>query len=349
MREIGFGVVGLGAIAQVHIGAIQKAPQSRLVAVASQDPQKARAFAAAHNCTAHGSVDALAEDDDVEVVVVCTASGGHLEPARAAARGGTHVLVEKPLEVTVARCDQMIEACDAAGVLLGGVFQNRFYEGNQLAHKAIREGRFGRLTHAAAYVNWWRSQDYYDQATWRGTWRYDGGGAVMNQTIHEIDLLQWLVGDVESVFAFADCLAHEGLEVEDTAVAVLRFANGALGVIEAMTSAYPGYPKRLEVHGDRGGAVLVDNKVVSWQGRDITEEEEQRVLDRFAAQEAGGGSSDPMAISHVGHERQISDMARAVLEQRQPVIAGTEARKAVAIAQALYQSSRSARPVPVGA
>ncbi len=348
MTQVGFGVVGLGAIARVHIGAIEKAPKARLVAVASRDADKAAALGSECDCAAYASYEAIAADDRVDVIVVCTASGAHLEPALAAARAKKHVLVEKPLEVSVARCDEMIGACDQEGVLLGGIFQSRFYDGNQLVHQAIQEGRFGRLTHAAAYVNWWRTQAYYDQAAWRGTWRYDGGGAVMNQAIHDVDLLQWLMGDVDSVFAFADCLAHTGLEVEDTAVAVLRFGNGALGVIEAMTSAYPGYPKRLEVHGDGGGAVLIDSRVVSWSGRDIGAQEEQGVLARYAEQELGGGSADPMAISHVGHERQIADMAQAVLDGRDPVITGREASKAVAIAEALYESSRLGRPVNVG-
>jgi len=279
--------------------------------------------------------------DDIDVIDICTASGAHLEPALAAAAAGKHVLVEKPLEVTLERCDAMIEACERSGVHLGGVFQSRFYDGNILTHEAVASGRFGRLVHGAAYVDWWRSQEYYDQADWRGTWRLDGGGAVMNQAIHQVDLLQWMMGQVESIFAFADCLAHHGLEVEDTAVAVLRFANGALGVIEAMTSAYPGYAKRLEVHGDQGGAILEDDKIVSWQGLQIAKAEQEAMHRRFSTAAGGDASADPMAISHVGHERQIADFAEVVIHNRRPAVTGIDARKAVAIIEALYNSART--------
>lgn len=344
---VGFGVVGLGAIANVHMGAIERTDGARLVGVAGRNADRTASVAAEWNCNAFADVQALAEDDAVDVIVICTPSGAHLEPALAAAAAGKHLLVEKPLEVTVERCDRMIDACQEAGVHLAGVFQARFAESSQLLRTAIEAGRFGRLVHGAAYVNWWRSQEYYDQADWRGTWALDGGGAVMNQAIHQLDLLQWLMGDVESVFAFTDCLAHERLEVEDTAVAVLRFANGAVGVIEAMTSTFPGYPKRLEIHGNRGGAIVEDNALTAWHGMDIPETETAEVLARFAGKEVAGASADPMALSHSGHTAQIADLVRAVQHGEPPTISGREARKAVALTEALYRSARSGRPETV--
>ena len=177
---------------------------------------------------------------ELDVVCICTPSGAHMEPAVQAARAGKHVVVEKPLEITLPRCDAIIAACDAAGVRLCTIFPSRFTPANLRLKEAIDLGRFGRLTLGDTHVKWWRTQQYYDSGGWRGTWQLDGGGALMNQAIHNVDLLYWLMGDVASITALTATLAHERIEVEDTAVAALRFKNGALGVIEAATSAYPG-------------------------------------------------------------------------------------------------------------
>ena len=201
----------------------------------------------------------------LDVVCVCTPSGAHMEPAVQAARAGKHVVVEKPLEITLPRCDAIIAACDAAGVRLCTIFPSRFSDANIRLKEAIELGRFGRLTLGDTYVKWWRTQQYYDSGGWRGTWDLDGGGALMNQAIHNVDLLYWLMGDVAAITAMTATLAHERIEVEDTAVAALRFKNGALGTIEAATSAYPGLLKRTEIHGDRGSARVEQDDITLWE------------------------------------------------------------------------------------
>ena len=195
----------------------------------------------------------------MEAVTIATPSGAHMEPAVAAAKAGKHVVVEKPLEVTLKKCDRIIEACDKAGVKLAAIFPSRFHDSSKLMKQAVDAGRFGRLTLGDAYVKWYRTQQYYDSGAWRGTWALDGGGALMNQAVHTVDLLAWLMGPVAEVQANTATLAHERIEVEDTAVATLQFANGALGIIEATTAAYPGVPQadraaRLDrLGGARGG------------------------------------------------------------------------------------------------
>src|SRR5437762_3574542 len=245
---IGFGIIGCGMISRFHAKAVADIKGAKVTACFDSFTSAADKFGAEIGCKVYHDLDKMLADKAVDVVTICTPSGVHMEPAIAAAKAGKHIIVEKPLDITLKRCDAMIAAADKAGVVLSTIFPSRFHESSQLLKKAIDAGRFGRLTMGDSYVKWFRTQEYYDSGGWRGTWALDGGGALMNQAIHNVDLLQWLMGDVESVHAMTATLAHERIEVEDTAVAVLRFRNGALGVIEAATSAYPGLLKRTEIH-----------------------------------------------------------------------------------------------------
>lgn len=339
-----FAVVGCGNISEAHIDSIKKIEGAQLVAVWSRTAKRAQEVAAKEGCEAVESIDRLVERDDVDIVVVCTPSGFHLEPALKAIRSGKHVLVEKPLEITEERCAQLIEAADEHNVKLGVIFQSRFAPANRAVYEAVRAGRFGRMVLGDAYVKWFRSQEYYASGAWRGTWELDGGGALMNQAIHSVDLLLWLMGPVKSVFAHADCLAHTGIEVEDTVAAVLRFESGAIGVIEATTSVQPGYPKRIEVHGSKGGAVLVDDAVASWHEEEDVKAGEE-MLARYGATHRSGTASDPMAMSFDNHRRQIEDFIEAVKEGRRPLIDGREGAKSVAVVRAIYRSAESGEPV----
>ncbi|TVQ34768.1 MAG: gfo/Idh/MocA family oxidoreductase [Spirochaetaceae bacterium] len=345
----GFGIVGLGLIAEFHARAIAAAEGARLAACMSRDPGKAARFAQTHGGRAYSSVDALVRDPDVAVVCVCTPSGVHLESALAAIEAGRHVVVEKPLEITLERCDQMIEAATRRGVQLAGVFPSRFHDVARVTRQAVDAGRLGRLALANAYVKWYRSQEYYDGGGWKGTQRYDGGGALMNQSIHAIDLLQWLAGPVESVHALTATLAHERIEVEDTAVAVLRFANGALGSIEGATSVFPGFYKRIELLGAEGSIALEEEDIVVWRFAD-EHPDDDRVRRRFGqATHTGGGASDPAAIGFHGHQRQFEDLLRVLNgSQAKPLVDGEEARKSVAIILSIYESARNGREVRVG-
>jgi predicted dehydrogenase len=234
---IGFGIVGCGMISTFHARAIADVMGAKLEACFDTRGEAAEKFAKANGCRAYTDLNKMLADPKVEIVTVATPSGAHMEPAAAAARAGKHVIVEKPLEITLKKCDRMIEACEKAKVKLGAIFPSRFHDSSVKLKKAIEGGRFGKLTLGDAYVKWFRTQEYYDSGAWRGTWALDGGGALMNQAIHSVDLLTWLMGPVLEIQANTATLAHARIEVEDVVVATLRFANGAIGVLEATTAA----------------------------------------------------------------------------------------------------------------
>ncbi len=339
-----FGIVGCGMIAEFHARAIAEIPDARLVAAFSRSPENGAKIAglSTGECVVYDDLDRMLGHPGLDVVCICTPSGAHLEPALKAARAGKHLVVEKPLEITVARCDAIIKACDLAGVRLCSIFPSRFSPANMALKAAIESGRFGRLTLGDTHVKWWRTQEYYDSGKWRGTWELDGGGALMNQAIHNVDLLQWLMGPVESVQALTGLLVHERIEVEDTAVAAVRFASGALGVIEAATSAFPGLLKRTEIHGENGSARVEQDDVTLWTFRD-----EQPGDSALQAPKslATGGSADPRAISHAGHRDQLGDFLRAIDTQTAALVDGREGRKSVEIIRAIYRSSRTGQRV----
>ena len=345
MSGHGFGIVGCGMISEFHAQAIAAIPGAKLVAAYDAVAERAEALAAKHGARAYRSLGAFLKAPNLEIVTIGTPSGAHAEPAVRAARAGKHLIVEKPLDVTLRRCDRIIAACAGAGVKLATVFPSRFAESSALAKQAVAAGRFGRLALGSAYIKWWRTQAYYDSGAWRGTWKLDGGGALMNQSIHAIDLLQWLMGPVESVVARAGCLAHERIEVEDTAAAVLGFASGALGVIEGSTAAFPGQHKRIELCGSAGSAIVEDEAIRQWQFAP-EQPEDAAVRARFAEGTAAGGHSDPKAINFAGHQKQFEDFIRALETGSAPLVDCPEGRKSVEIILAIYKSARAGgRPV----
>jgi UDP-N-acetyl-2-amino-2-deoxyglucuronate dehydrogenase len=265
---LGFSIIGCGMIARFHARALTEVPNARVVALADSEVARAHKLAGELGLgedRVYAELPPLLARRDVDVVIVATPSGVHMEPAVAAAEAGKHVVVEKPLEITLERCDRIIEACDRHRVQLCTIFPSRFADANRALKAAVDAGRFGRLTLGETTCKWWRSQAYYDQGGWRGTKALDGGGALMNQAIHNVDLLAWMMGPATHVCGFAGTLAHERIEVEDTAVACLRFASGAVGVIEATTSVHPGLPKTIAIHGDRGTAVIEQEDVLRWE------------------------------------------------------------------------------------
>lgn len=347
-QPLGFAIVGCGMIARFHVRALQEIPTARVAALVSRSPQSAEKLLADTKlppCPVFGSVEEAVKAPGVDAVIITTPSGAHREPALVAAAAGKHVVVEKPLEITGPRCQEIIEACDRAGVKLCTIFPSRFGDANGALKAAVEAGKFGRLTLGETTCKWWRSQAYYDEGGWKGTQALDGGGAMMNQAIHNVDLLLWMMGDATHVSGFTATLAHERIEVEDTAVAVIRFKNGALGVIQATTSVHPGYPKTIAVHGDRGSAVIEQDDVLKW---DFTPEtpDDWMVKGRFAARVgASGGSADPKAISHEGHRRQLADFVEAVQQNRVPKVDGREGKKAVELICAVYESARTGRTI----
>jgi UDP-N-acetyl-2-amino-2-deoxyglucuronate dehydrogenase len=347
-NPLGFGIVGCGMIARFHVRALADVSGTRLAALVTRNPASAEKLIADTGSPAVPIFTDLADAlkrPDVHVVIVTTPSGAHLEPSVAAAKAGKHVVVEKPLEISPERCDRIIEACDRHNVKLCTIFPSRFHDANTTLKQAVDAGRFGRLTLGETTCKWWRSQAYYDEGGWKGTQALDGGGALMNQAIHNVDLLLWMMGDATHVTGFTATLAHERIEVEDTAAACLRFKSGALGVVQATTSVFPGLPKTIAVHGDKGSAVIEQEDVLRWDFSPETADD-ARVKERFAQKVgASGGSSDPKAISHQGHARQLADFVRAIQKNTAPLVDGREGRRAVALICAIYESMRTGRAV----
>jgi predicted dehydrogenase len=318
---------------------------AKLVACFSRREEAATKFAAENDCQPYTRLDAMLADPRLDIVTIATPSGAHMAPAVAAAWWGKHVIVEKPLEIKLKKCDRIIGACEKAGVKLATIFPSRFHDSSRKLKKAIDAGRFGRLTVGDAYVKWHRTQAYYDSGAWRGTWALDGGGALMNQAIHSVDLLTWLMGPVVEIQANTACLAHKRIEVEDVAVATLKFANGALGVIEATTAAYPGYLKRIEIHGAEGTAVLEEEDLKTWDFAK-SKREDKAILEQMQKRKStGGGASDPAAIGYHGHAMQFRDFVEAIRKDRAPAIDGREGRRSVEIVLGIYKAAETGKRV----
>lgn len=348
--SLGFAIVGCGMIARFHARALAAIPGTRIAALVSRTKANGEAMLTELNLAPIpivSTVDEAVKLPGVDAVVITTPSGAHMEPAGVAAAAGKHVVVEKPLEITEERCDRIIEACDKFNVKLCTIFPSRFADSSATLKNAVEENRFGRLTLGETTCKWWRSQAYYDDGGWKGTQALDGGGALMNQAIHSVDLLLWMMGDAASVVGFTATLAHQRIEVEDTAVAAIRFKNGALGVIQATTSVHPGYPKTIAIHGDKGSAVIEQEDVLRWDFTPAMPSDDE-VKARFAAKVgASGGAADPKAISFEGHRRQLADFVEAIAENRAPAVDGREGRKAVALIRAIYESNRTGRVVEI--
>jgi len=342
----GFGIVGCGMISRFHARAIAEIKGAGVVACYSKSPESAEKFAAEFpGCKAYSDLDEMLADPRLDGITICTPSGAHMEACVAAAKAGKHVVVEKPLDVTLARCDAMIKACDAAGVVLATIFPSRFHDSSQLLKQAIDAGRFGRMTLGDAYVKWFRTQQYYDSGAWRGTWKLDGGGALMNQAIHSLDLLLWFMGPVAEVTAASATLAHERIEVEDVVVATLKFQSGALGVIEASTAAFPGELKRIELHGDQGSACMREEDIIRWEFAKKKKSDDELLAKMAGKTHTGGGAADPKAIGHHGHKKLFQDFLNAVKKGKQPLVNGVEGRRSVEVILAIYKAAEMGRAV----
>ena len=340
-KQFGFGIVGAGNIAHVHARAIAAISNARLVGVWSKTAANAGRFAQEHQCTAYASFEDMLAVPTIDIVCICTPSGLHMEAALKSIDAGKHCLIEKPLEVTLERCDRIIVAAEKAGVKVAVVFPSRFYDESMCIKRAVDENKFGSLALGSAYIKWSRTEAYYQSSEWRATWQYDGGGALMNQGIHSVDLLQWYMGPVESVQAFVANIRHKQLEVEDTLTAAIRFDDGALGTIECSTAVYPGSLKRIEILGTEGTAILEESALVKWEFRNG---QARPVLDN-ANKKMQGGVSDPTDISFAGHQLQIEDLLRSLELGTRPLVDGSEGRKSVEIVLAIYESAKTGRLV----
>jgi predicted dehydrogenase len=338
--KFGFGIIGCGVIGPWHARAIAENEKAELVAACDIIPEKVQKF-----CEEYGNqpkpylkYQEMLQDPKIDIISICTPSGLHGEMALAAANAGKHILCEKPMEIKLENIDRMLEAADKNKVKLAGVFQRRTYDSSKKVKAALENQKLGKMVLGDAYLKYFRSQAYYNSAGWRGTWALDGGGALMNQGIHGIDLLLWLMGDVKSVYARCSALVRD-IEVEDTAVALLEYKNGAKGVIEGTTSVNPGEATRLELNGKLGTIIFTESVISRWAvstGDDSLAEE----IPLAPEETQSGAVSDPKNIGVLGHIRHVGDLIAAIEEDRDPMVTGESARKAVELILAIYKSSR---------
>jgi UDP-N-acetyl-2-amino-2-deoxyglucuronate dehydrogenase len=360
-QKLRFGIVGCGSVGPTHAGALLRIADAELVAVADTIGQRARDLARKIGIPrVYGSDRELCADPDIDVVCICTPSGMHADHAVGAMRAGKHVIVEKPMEISLEACDRMISVQRETGRQLSVIHQHRFDPASMLVKQAIDSGKLGRIVLAEASVRWWRKQEYYDSGDWRGTWALDGGGALMNQGVHTVDVLQWLAGGVSSVFGHTLTGAHERIEVEDIAVAALKFRSGAVGTLTATTAAFPGSPVRIDIYGTEGSAVIEGDRLKQMSlknGETVMAEQASRdavsvaqggtasVRDEAAQRAAEGGKRPGWGDAH---RAQILDVIAAIRENRPPLIDGLAARQAVEIVLAVYESAKTGRPVEIG-
>lgn len=337
--KIGFGIIGCGTISNWHAQAIKQIEGATLIGATDVHENSRINFASKYEIKAFSSVEEMLGDSEVDVVCICTPSGLHAPLAVQAAKAGKHIVVEKPMALNLKETDEIIEACEKNKVKLAVISQLRFTDAVCKLKNAVDGGKLGKIVMGDVYMKFYRSQEYYDAGGWRGTWKMDGGGALMNQGIHGIDLLQYIMGPVKTVFAHTKTLARN-IEVEDTAAAILEFQNGAMGVIQGTTSIYPGSPRLLEVNGDKGTIVLEEDSVSKWviEGEDTPE-------DIAIGRTNSNAASNPTAFSIDGHIKQLSDMVNAVKNDTRPMVDQYEGRKPIEIIMAIYESSRTGKMV----
>ena len=348
-EPIRFGLVGCGVIGPVHAEALASLPDARLVAVADLNMERAQKLTAQYGGTPYPDLQSMLQHEPLDVVIICTPSGLHGGHACQVMRAGRHVIVEKPMEIRHEALDEMLRVQQETGMKLAVISQHRFDPASQQVRQLVEEKAFGRLVMGNALIPWWRSQAYYDSGAWRGTWKLDGGGVLMNQSIHSIDLLQWLMGPVKSVMAYMDTLVHR-MEAEDVAVAALRFASGALGVIAATTGAYPGVTTRIEIFGNQGSAIIENDELAFLH---LTHDEKEAAGDygtsmkRKSGQSpnSSGASANPAALAANSHALQIADMIRAIRENGTPLVDGYAGRQPVEIILSIYESARTHREI----
>ena len=355
MSKVRFAIVGCGVIHGTHVEAIRALPEdAELVAVCDEIEERAREVGEKVGVRFFTDLTAMLDWGLFDVLTVCTPSGLHSACGVLGAKAGKHIVSEKPIEVSLAAADALIAACKENNVKLAVISQHRYSSGMQLLKGWLDEGKLGKLVYGESVTKWYRTQAYYDSGGWRGTWELDGGGALMNQGVHYVDQLRWIMGPVKSVAATMGTLAHERIEVEDIVSASIEFENGAVGTLLASTAMFPGYKQSLEIYGSHG-TVLIDNSRVR-HAQFATGDEEQGMFGVKAAEPVvkdglftgvgeeadvvqSQGAADPRAISGSGHVAHLQDLIGAIREDRETFMNGQEARNALELIVGIYQSA----------
>lgn len=360
--KLRFGIIGCGSIGPTHAAALTRIPNTQLVAVADLVETRALQMSEKFNVDrVHRDGRELIADPNVDVVICCTPSGMHADHAIAALRAGKHAIVEKPMDVSLDACQRLIAEVEASKRTFTVISQHRFDKATSRVRSALVEGQLGQLVLATASVKWWRTQGYYDSGDWRGTWKLDGGGALMNQGVHTVDLLQWLAGGVTHVFARTATAAHQRIEVEDIAVATLRFRNGAIGNLLATTAAYPGFPARIDLYGTEGSAIIEGDKLHTLSLKSGQQIARQRASAHAVSVAMGGTASvKDQASQRVeaeeegevwgdAHRAQLTDFVDAVRNNRPPLIDARAGLDPLKIIFAVYESARTGREIAIQA
>ena len=337
-NKIDIGIVGCGNISDTHAEAINASEFGNLVAVCTRNPDRLRSFSNKYSIPGYHSYDEFLKNPNLDVVSICTPSGTHLNYGKKAAEAGKHVIVEKPIEINVARGFSLVEACRKYTVKLAVIYQNRFIESVVRMKEILGKNGIGKPFMASASVKWFRDKQYYSQSDWRGTFKLDGGGAVINQSIHTIDLLQWLLGDVESVYAYTINSTHEDIEAEDNAIAVLKFLNETICVFQASTSIVPSQDRRIEVNGKKGTLIL--------EGDNLTMVDDHKKTNLAKSHSSSAGAASPLdGLTFKNHLKQYEKILNAINNSGEMVISGEESLKSLAVVEAIYKSSKINQPV----
>jgi len=338
MSPIGVAIAGSGMVAGVHTSALKEIPEVRLLGVWSRTPEKTGSFAAQHRIQGYQDYEELLKDPGVKVVILCLPSGYHADYGIRVAESGKHIIVEKPIDISLDKAQTLIECCRENRVKLSVIFQYRFTPAAQKIKKALDQGLLGRLILGDAYVKWYRSPQYYKSNEWRGRKAIDGGGALMMQAIHTIDLLQWFMGGVKSVNGMIKTSVHS-IEAEDLGIATVEYFSGAVGVIEGSTAIQPGFKERIEIHGEKGSIILEGGNIREWKVEGCVE------ADYVDEQKTSYGSTSSPAISHVNHKAQLQEILEALCTHREPLVNGEEGLKSLQIILGIYESSEKEQRV----
>lgn len=356
MRRVRTAIVGCGKVSDLHAEGLKATPEAEFVAVYSRSPEKAKQYAEKYGVGGFSDIRQMIIDARVEAVVVCTPHPAHRDAAVAAIEAGAHVLVEKPLAVNLRDCDDILAAARKAKVKVGTVCQRRFYAPVQRVWRAINDGKIGKPALGTVLMLGWRDQAYYESDPWRGKWQTEGGGVLVNQAPHQLDLLQWFMGPIDEIYGVWSNLNHPYIEVEDTAVAIVRFRSGALGNIVVSNSQKPGIYGKVHIHGQNGASVGVqtDGGAMFVAGIPAAVEPpindlwtvpgEEHLLERWKQEDSDLFNGMPNALAHYFH-LQIQDFLRAVIDGRDPLITGEDGRRTVEIFTAIYRSQQTKAPV----
>lgn len=331
------GIVGCGNISDIHAGTVSALTNCNLAAACTRNPDRLKAFCNTHSTTGYTSYEEFLAHSNLDVVVICTPSGTHLDYGSKAALAGKHVIVEKPIEVSVERGLKLVQACRISSVKLAVIYQNRFIDSVVEMKRYLDQDKIGEVFMASASVKWFRDQKYYNQSDWRGTLNLDGGGAVINQSIHTIDLLQWMLGDIESIHAYTANANHSDIEAEDNATATMRFKNGAIAVFQASTSIVPAQERTIELNGKKGTLILRGDKLSIKTGTEIA--------DSPLPSKATGASGPLDGLSYKNHLKQYEQIIGAISNDLEPFVSGEESLKSLAVVEAIYKSAKNRNPV----